>query len=541
MYLDAKLIEGDAMKNGMMKISLYLAFCVLFGCGGDGNSRDNLGSSSFSSVVINSSVSKSSASVNNSSIENSSALSSVSSVQSNSAMSLSSLSSSGAAQSSVAKEIFINALFNKGGSLSPYSHVAINSGETRAFTVTPESGYRLAGTYGCNSRIEMGQVIAGPITQSCVMNVSFVRAGSLADQLNLTDRGLIRCITEMEDKSAAPITAASIKSLVCGNLFDPVSSYEELTLFPNLESLSLTGTRLNGSWSFGFFQKLTRLNLQDNELDAVDVSQNIKLTHLSLGKNRLTQINLVPLVNLLEFSAENNQLGAIDLTENTQLTALNLADNHLQSLQVAHLAQLTQLNVNRNQLTALDYSDNVKLVDLSIGWNKIASVDLSMLPELAALNLGSLNLERVDLSFNKKLVDLKLMENKLTALDVSMLPFLEKLSVYKNYLTALDLTLNTKLTDVNLLDNRLTQMDVSKLVDLKVLWATYNQITSINLSNNNQLQWVLLTDNKLTSVSGVEKLDKKTELDFSRNPLDAATKSYLFELYDKQGYEYLSF
>jgi hypothetical protein len=451
------------------------------------------------------------------------------------------MSVNSASQSSAAAELEINALFNKGGSIAPFGFVKLNAGESKIFSVQPEANYTLAGTQGCASRVEGNQVVAGPITQNCVMNISFVRIGSLADQLNLTDRGLIRCITEMEDKSAVPLTATSIISLVCGNLFDPVSSYEELTLFPNLELLALTGTRLSGSWNFGFFQQLKNLNLHDNQLESVDVSQNTKLTHLDLGENQITQINVAPLVNLDELSVDNNQLGAIDLSTNTKLKVLDLEDNKLQSLQISHLDQLTQLDVSRNQLTNLDYSKNVKLTDLSLGWNLLSGVDVSMLPELSALNLAGLNLTSVDLSQNKKLADLRLMENKLTVLDVSMLPLLANLSVYKNQLTALNLTLNTKLTDLNVLDNRLTSLDLSKLTDLKVLWATYNQIASIDLSNNTQLQWVLLTENKLSTVTGVEKLNKEAELDFSKNPLDAATKSYLFNLYDKEGYEYLSF
>lgn len=448
---------------------------------------------------------------------------------------------SSASQSSTAAELEINALFNKGGAITPFGFVKVSAGESKTFSLQPEANYKLAGTQGCASRVDGNKVIAGPITQNCVMNVSFVRIGSLADQLKLTDRGLIRCITEMEDKSAVPLMATSITSLVCGNLFDPVSSYEELTLFPNLETLALTGTRLSGSWSFGFFQQLTNLNLHDNQLESVDVSQNTKLTHLDLGENRLTQINVTPLVNLVEFSADNNQLGAIDLTANTKLKVLDLEGNKLQALHITHLDQLTQLNVSRNQLTALDYRQNVKLTNLSLGWNLLPGVDLSMLPELSTLNLGSLNLASIDLSFNKKLTDLRLMENKLTSLDISMLPQLGSLSVYKNQLAALDLTFNTKLANVNFLDNRLTSLDVSKLKDLQVLLGVYNHITNIDLSNNTDLQWVLLTENKLTTVTGVEKLNKEAVLDFSKNPLDAATKSYLFNLYDKQGYEYLSF
>lgn len=451
------------------------------------------------------------------------------------------MSVSSASQSSVVAELEINALFNKGGTITPFGFVKVSAGESKTFSLQPEANYKLAGTQGCGSRVDGSQVIAGPITQSCVMNVSFVRIGSLADQLKLTDRGLIRCITEMEDKSDVPLTAESITSLVCGNLFDPVSSYEELTLFPNLELLALTGTRLSGSWNFGFFQQLKNLNLHDNQLKSVDVSQNTKLTHLDLGENQITQINVAPLVNLVELSVDNNQLGAIDLLTNIKLKVLDLEDNKLQSLQISHLDQLTQLDVSRNQLTNLDYSKNVQLTDLSLGWNLLPDVNISMLPELTALNLGALNLTAIDLSLNKKLVDLRLMENKLMTLDISMLPLLVNLSVYKNQLSNLDLSLNTKLTDVNVLDNRLTRLDISKLTDLKILLATYNQITSIDLSNNKQLQWVLLTENKLVTVTGVEKLNKEAELDFSKNPLDAATKSYLFNLYDKQGYEYLSF
>lgn len=524
------------MKKVIVKIVLCVVSFSLIACGGSGNSASgSVSSASVSSLAIHSSVDASSQ------VPTLSSQLSTSSISSLDTSSASSMSITSASQSSSDAELEINALFNKGGTISPYGFVKLGVDETKTFSVQVEANYKLAGTYGCSSYIEGNQIIAGPITQNCVMNVSFVRIGSLADQLKLTDRGLIRCITEMEDKSATPITATSITTLVCGNLFDPVSSFDELTLFPNLEMLSLTSTRLKGAWNFGFFQQLKVLNLHDNELVSVDVSQNTRLTNLDVGENQLTQINVAPLVNLVEISADSNQLGAIDLTANTKLKVIDLEDNKLQSLQIAHLDQLTQLNVSRNQLAALDYSKNIQLTDLSIGWNLLSSVEVGMLPELTALNLGGLNLMSIDVSQNKKLTDLQLMENKLTALGVGMLPLLSNLSVYKNQLTTLDLTFNTKLTDVNVLDNRLTGLDLSKLIDLKVLWGTYNKITSIDLSNNTNLQWVLLNENKLVTVAGVEKLNKEAELDFSKNPLDAETRSYLFDLYDKQGYEYLSF
>ncbi len=528
------------MKYGIVKIVLCAASGALIACGGsDYSAPASISSSSAESVVVSSSVASSAESSVQSLTSSYSSMESRSSFLVTSSVTSSSIPS--ASQSSSATQLEINALFNKGGSIAPFGFVKVNAGETKTFSVQPDPNYKLAGSQGCASRVSGDQVIAGPITQNCVMNVSFVRIGSLADQLKLTDRGLIRCITELEDKSVTAITATSITELVCGNLFDPVASYEELTLFPNLESLSLTSIRLTGSWSFGFFQHLKKLNLQNNQLESVDVSQNSKLTHLDLGENRLTQINLAPLVNLTELSLDNNQLSAIDLSRNTQLKLLDLEDNQLQALQIAHLNQLIQLNASRNQLTNLDYSKNVKLVDLVIGWNLFDVANVSMLPELAVLNLGALNLKQIDLSSNKKLVDVRLMENKLTALDVSMLPLLTNLSVYKNQLSNVDLSFNTKLTDVNVLDNRLTGLDLSKLTDLRLLWATYNQITRIDLSNNTQLQWVLLNENKLTTVTGVEKLNKDVELDFRKNPLDAATISYLFNLYDKQGYKYLSF
>ncbi|HEY0891866.1 MAG TPA: hypothetical protein VGE32_02345, partial [Cellvibrio sp.] len=273
------------MKSGRLKIILCALAFALSACGGSDNSAPaSITSSSASSALTLSSVGLS---VGSSSLSStSSSFPDASSSASPLVSSMSSISISSASQSSSAVELEINALFNKGGSISPYGFVKMNSGESKTFNVQPEANYKLAGAQGCASRVDGNQIIAGPITQSCVMNISFVRIGSLADQLKLTDRGLIRCINELEDKSAAPVTATSITSLVCGNLFDPVSSYEELTLFPNLESLALTSTRLSGSWNFGFFQQLKDLNLHDNQLESVDVSQNTKLTHLDIGENQ---------------------------------------------------------------------------------------------------------------------------------------------------------------------------------------------------------------------------------------------------------------
>jgi hypothetical protein len=83
------------------------------------------------------------------------------------------------------------------------------------------------------------------------------------------------------------------------------------------------------------------------------------------------------LSNLEILIGTDNQISALDVTNNTMLTTLEVGNNQLSTLDLTNNTQLSVLECYANQLTALDVSNNLLLTKLVCGFNQIPSLDLS--------------------------------------------------------------------------------------------------------------------------------------------------------------------
>ena len=89
------------------------------------------------------------------------------------------------------------------------------------------------------------------------------------------------------------------------------------------------------------------------------------------------------LENLKWVTLENNKLTAIDKDQlPASLLDLNLAENEITSIDVSNLTHLTTLDLQRNQLKTLDLANLTHLTTLNLGSNKLETLDLTNLPNL---------------------------------------------------------------------------------------------------------------------------------------------------------------
>lgn len=88
------------------------------------------------------------------------------------------------------------------------------------------------------------------------------------------------------------------------------------------------------------FTNLETLDCSFNQIDRLDVSHNLALTHLE---------------------CQFNQLTVLDLSHNPSLTLLNCDQNALASLDISGNPELGFLSCDRNRLTCLDVSNNTLL------------------------------------------------------------------------------------------------------------------------------------------------------------------------------------
>ncbi len=245
--------------------------------------------------------------------------------------------------------------------------------------------------------------------------------------------------------------------------------------------INVSGQGISSLKGIEYFTALEYLYCDNNQLTALDVSNNPALEYLNCYSNALT---------------------ALDVSNNTELTDLQCYSNDLTALDVSSSTALKYLECDNNQLTALDVSKNTKLTHLSCYNNQLTALDVSSSTALEYLTCYSNQLTALDVSSNTALTYLDCDSNQLTALDVSKNTALEDLYCHSNQLTSLDVSKNTALDYLFCFDNKLTELDVSSNTALTRLRCYGNQLTALDVSKNTALEY-LICNGQNTSGSNI--------------------------------------
>lgn len=159
------------------------------------------------------------------------------------------------------------------------------------------------------------------------------------------------------------------------------------------------------------------------------------------GIDNVTDLTGIEYFNGLTYlHCENNQLTRLNVSANDQLVSLYCYDNQLTRLDVSANTELKRLDCADNQLTSLDLSANTKLDDLFCGYNQLTRLDLSANTELEELEFSGNQLTRLDVSANRKLEFICCDHNQLRSLELSDNACLKVLECCYNQLDLLDLS-----------------------------------------------------------------------------------------------------
>ncbi len=236
-----------------------------------------------------------------------------------------------------------------------------------------------------------------------------------------------------------------------------------------------------------YFESLTFLKCDFNQLTSLDVRANTALTELYCHENQLTSLDVRANTALTYLYCGSNQLTSLDVSANTALTYLSCSSNSLTTLDISANTALTFLMCESNQLTELNVSANTALTQLLCGSNQLTSLDVSRNTALTGLWCYDNQLTTLDVSANTALTYLYCHSNQLTTLDVSANTALTYLRCDSNQLTSLDVSRNTALTHLSCDSNQLESLDVSANTALTQLWCYDNQLTSLDVSANTKL------------------------------------------------------
>lgn len=135
-----------------------------------------------------------------------------------------------------------------------------------------------------------------------------------------------------------------------------------------------------------YFKNLKSLVCSDNQLSALNVSNNTHLEILQCYGNQLSALDVSKNVALEEIRCHSNQLTSLDVSNNTALKKLWCHSNQMTTLCVPKNSALTELYCYSNQLTTLDVSNNPDLTGLFCENNKLITLDVSNNPALIRLH-----------------------------------------------------------------------------------------------------------------------------------------------------------
>ena len=183
---------------------------------------------------------------------------------------------------------------------------------------------------------------------------------------------------------------------------------EDMEKIAAITSLDVSGTEdapgaLTSLQGIEYFESLTFLKCDSNQLTSLDVSANTALTFLMCNSNQLTSLDVSANTALTYLYCHSNQLTKLDVSANTALTYLSCSSNSLTSLDVSRNTALTDLWCESNQLTELNVSANTALTQLVCNANQLTELDVRQNTALTGLWCYDNQLTKLDVSANTAL------------------------------------------------------------------------------------------------------------------------------------------
>jgi Leucine-rich repeat (LRR) protein len=257
------------------------------------------------------------------------------------------------------------------------------------------------------------------------------------------------------------------------------------------------------------FQELTTLYARNNNLTALDLSQNSSLVQLVINDSaNLLQLDVTQNTALQALGVNGTSISSIDVSQNINLNDLKLSNNGLSSIDLSNL-NVYILNIADNNITTLDVSQQTNLGSLTISDNLFTNIDLTNLPALQWLNCRNNNLTDLDLSQNTILKEILCFNNELNSLDLTNNTQLEKLSASSNQLSDISFANSyPNFDELYLQDNAFTEIELTGMPALEWFFIARNQLTSLDITELPSLSQFICSENNIS-----------TPMDFTSNPL----------------------
>lgn len=267
---------------------------------------------------------------------------------------------------------------------------------------------------------------------------------------------------------------------LCQNTFIPDDNFEQALIDLGLDSPPLNNSVLTSNIS-----NITDLEITSRNItDLTGIEDFVGLTNLDCSDNQLTALNVSQNINLIELYCSENQLTNLDVSTHSNLVRLWCFDNQLSSLNVSVNPDLISLRCENNLLINLDTSNNPNLTVLVCERNQLSIIDVSSSLGLQRIQCGNNRLSSLDIKVNTSLSYLSCEQNQITNLNTSDNSQLAFLYCFNNQITTLNFLRNPNLTDLNCRNNQLCALNIKN--------GNNNNITAINFDMNPDLDCVVV-------------------------------------------------
>lgn len=146
-----------------------------------------------------------------------------------------------------------------------------------------------------------------------------------------------------------------LKTLICSDQHVAMDELD-LSACDELEKLWATDNH-SKRLVVGNKSQLLTMDVSNNELENVDLSNCPALVEVFMAGNHLKSVDVNGLANLRKLRLSNNRFTTLDLKGLTQITRLELADNQLTQLVLENTEMLSYLDLKNNQLDVKALND----------------------------------------------------------------------------------------------------------------------------------------------------------------------------------------
>ena len=293
---------------------------------------------------------------------------------------------------------------------------------------------------------------------------------------------------------------ANFRKWVMNNISGGQSTMTQQTA-DNVVKIDCSGSDISKLTGIAIFKNLENLCCKDNNLTAIDLSKNTKITELDCTNNKLTKLTLTGCKELVKLNCTGNSIKTLNVSACKKLKELYVSNNKLTTLTTTGVTTLEIVYASNNAMTSIgNLKNNKDLRALTFSNNKLKTIELTNLTKLETLFAANNWLTRIDLSKNTALKNLNLKSNKLKEIYVSKNVNLTKLDVSSNSLEKIDVTKNTKLEELTVSNNTFKTLDVSKNTDLTLLVCEKCGLSALDVTNNTKLVTLNVNSNKLKAL-----------------------------------------